>query len=149
VEVRTRAHHEVIIPQDLAVVALAYVLPKPVADLACLHAHSASLRLRLAPCTIFFVLHEALSCGRVRLKSSRAAQNWRSPPEVPPLKEPAIPNPEQDRASAIADFLREIRNADRDALVCSIVSRWPDATGDEIERAIELATVGQADRIEG
>jgi hypothetical protein len=60
-----------------------------------------------------------------------------------------MPNPEQDRAVAIADFLREIRNADRDALVCSIVSRWPDATGDEIERAIELATVRQADRIEG
>jgi hypothetical protein len=59
-----------------------------------------------------------------------------------------MPNPEQDRASAIADFLREIRNADRDALVCSIVSRWPDATSDEIERAIELATL-RADLIEG
>ena len=51
-----------------------------------------------------------------------------------------MPNPEQDRASALADLLREIRNADRDALVCSIVSRWPDATSDEIERAIELAS---------
>ena len=50
-----------------------------------------------------------------------------------------MPNPEQDRAPAIADFLRELPNADRDALVCSVVSRWPDATGDEIERAIELA----------
>jgi hypothetical protein len=58
-------------------------------------------------------------------------------------------NPEQDRASAIADLLHEICNADRDALVCSIVSRWPDATSDEIERAIELATVRQADQIEG
>ena len=59
-----------------------------------------------------------------------------------------MPNPEQDRASAIADLLHEIRNADRDALVCSIVSRWPDVTSDEVERAIELATVRQADRIE-
>jgi hypothetical protein len=59
-----------------------------------------------------------------------------------------MPNPEQDRASAIADLLHDIRNADRDALVCSIVSRWPDATSDEIERAIELATL-RADLIEG
>jgi hypothetical protein len=59
-----------------------------------------------------------------------------------------MPNPEQDRASAIADFIRETPNADRDALVCSIVSRWPDVTGDEIERAIELATVMKAGLIE-
>ena len=59
-----------------------------------------------------------------------------------------MPNPEQDRASAIADFLHEIRNTDRDALVCSIVSRWPEATSDEIERAIELATAVRADLTE-
>ena len=60
-----------------------------------------------------------------------------------------MPNPDQDRATAIADFICEFPTADRDALVCSIVSRWPDATGGEIERAIELATVQQAEQIEG
>jgi hypothetical protein len=57
-------------------------------------------------------------------------------------------NPVQDRASALADVIRELPDADRDALICSIVSRWPDATGDEIERALELVAVGQTERIE-
>ena len=57
-------------------------------------------------------------------------------------------NPAQDRASAMASFIRELPDADRDALICSIVSRWPDATGTEIESALELAAVRQTERIE-
>jgi hypothetical protein len=103
---------------------------------------AASLPLLPTRCTILFVLHEALSCDCAQLK---ALARFRT--GAPRLKDPAMPNPEQDRASAIAD-LHEIPNADRDALVCSIVSRWPDATSDEIERAIELATAVRADLIE-
>jgi hypothetical protein len=68
IEVRTRPHHEVVIPQNLAVVALARDLPEPVADLARPHAHRCLLPLLPTPCTILFVLHEALSRDRVRLR---------------------------------------------------------------------------------
>ena len=45
-----------------------------------------------------------------------------------------------DRVDAIAALIRETPSADRDALICSIVSRWPDTTAEEIELALELAS---------
>ncbi len=45
-----------------------------------------------------------------------------------------------DRSLLIAALIREYRSADRDALLCAIISRWPDVSGAEIQRAIHLAT---------
>lgn len=45
-----------------------------------------------------------------------------------------------DRASTIATFLKLSRNADKGELARAIVARWPDVTGDELQRAIDLAT---------
>ena len=58
-----------------------------------------------------------------------------------------MPN-SQDRVVAIVASIREMPGADRDALVCSIVSRWPDVTNGEIEQAIELVSALQAELIE-
>ncbi len=44
-----------------------------------------------------------------------------------------------DRSPLIAALIREYRKADRDALLCAIISRWPDVTGAEIQRGINLA----------
>ena len=45
-----------------------------------------------------------------------------------------------DRASTIATFLRLSRNAEKGELARAIVGRWPDVTGDELQRAIDMAT---------
>jgi hypothetical protein len=45
-----------------------------------------------------------------------------------------------DRAETIAAFIRIGRGADRLSLACGILSRWPDVTGAELQRAIDLAT---------
>jgi hypothetical protein len=63
------------------------------------------------------------------------------------VKRPDMPN-SQDRVVAIAALIRETPGADRDALVCSIVSRWPDVTDGEIEQAVELASALRAELIE-
>ena len=44
----------------------------------------------------------------------------------------------QNRVDAIAALIRETPSADRGALICSIVSRWPDTTAEEIELASAL-----------
>jgi hypothetical protein len=41
-----------------------------------------------------------------------------------------------DRIDAIAAFLTETTGQDHDAVLCGIISRWPDATGAEIEEAL-------------
>ena len=41
-----------------------------------------------------------------------------------------------DRAAEIAAFLAETAGQDPDAVLCGIISRWPDATGAEIEQAL-------------
>ena len=43
---------------------------------------------------------------------------------------------------------RETPSADRDALICSIVSRWPDTTAEEIELALELASALEVELID-
>jgi hypothetical protein len=53
----------------------------------------------------------------------------------------------QDRVDAIAALIRETPSADRDALICSIVSRWPDTTAEEIELALELASALEVELI--
>jgi len=54
----------------------------------------------------------------------------------------------QDRAEAIAALIRETPSADRDALICSIVSRWPDTTAEEIGQTLELASVLEVELIQ-
>src|SRR4051812_18015809 len=85
----------------------------------------------------FIPWKERSSARLIRLREPRASTS--GPPRrsatirvaarILKLREPAMPNPEQDRATAIADFIREFPTADRDALVWSIVSRWPDDNG--------------------
>ena len=58
-----------------------------------------------------------------------------------------MPN-SQDRVAAIAALIRDMPRADRDALVCSIVSRWPETTSEEIEQALELASALDVELIE-
>ena len=55
----------------------------------------------------------------------------------------------QDRVDAIAALIRETPSADRDALICSIVSRWPDTIAEEIEQALELASALEVELIVG
>jgi len=44
-----------------------------------------------------------------------------------------------DRIALISDLIRQHRRADRDALLCAIISRWPDVTGAELQDAIDLS----------
>jgi len=53
-----------------------------------------------------------------------------------------------DRVAATAALIRDMPSADRDALVCSIVSRWPETTSEEIEQALELASALEVELIE-
>lgn len=39
-----------------------------------------------------------------------------------------------DRAEDVATLIAESRPADPEAILCAIVSRWPDITGDELMR---------------
>jgi len=49
---------------------------------------------------------------------------------------------DQTRAEQIAELIRDYTlEADRDALVCAIISRFPDVTGAEIQEGIDLATL--------
>ncbi len=41
-----------------------------------------------------------------------------------------------ERADEIAAYLVEALGQDHDAVLCGLVSRWPHASGDEIERAL-------------
>ena len=41
-----------------------------------------------------------------------------------------------DRSEQIAAFLAETTGQDHDAILCGIISRWPDAAGAEIEAAL-------------
>jgi hypothetical protein len=88
---------------------------------------------------LFRSADQAERAARERLRPRSTVGHGQGRERMFERRETAMPNPDQDRALAIADFICEFVTADRDALVCSIVSRWPDATGDEIERAIELA----------
>jgi hypothetical protein len=53
-----------------------------------------------------------------------------------------------DCVAAIPALIRETSRADCDALVCSIVSRWPETTRAEIEQALELASALNVELIE-
>lgn len=44
-----------------------------------------------------------------------------------------------DCAQSIAAFIRCRRSADRGALLAAILRRWPDATGEEIQSAIDMS----------
>ena len=55
----------------------------------------------------------------------------------------------QDRVDTIAALIREMPSADRDALICSIVSRRPDTTAEEIEQALDLASALEVELLEG
>ena len=50
-----------------------------------------------------------------------------------------------DRAETIAAFIRISRSADRASLARGILGRWPDVTGAELQRAIDLATQSSAE----
>ena len=53
---------------------------------------------------------------------------------------------EQTRVEAIAELIRDYPlNTYRDALVGVILSRWPDASGEEIQRGIALAAEERGD----
>ena len=41
-----------------------------------------------------------------------------------------------DRIDAIVTFLIDTAGQDHDAVLCGLISRWPDATGAEIEQAV-------------
>ena len=47
-----------------------------------------------------------------------------------------------DRAEAVAALIREWPpEADPDALLCGIISQWPDLSGAELQQGIDLAAV--------
>ena len=50
-----------------------------------------------------------------------------------------------DRASLVADLLTETEFTDDDARLCAVIDRWPDLSGDEFRRGLELAL----ERLEG
>jgi hypothetical protein len=45
----------------------------------------------------------------------------------------------QDRSNLIAEFIVAHWDHDRDALLCAIISRFPDLSGAELQQAIDAA----------
>jgi hypothetical protein len=70
------------------------------------------------------------------------------PPRYAAFTPPSSPNLPHSSVDAIAALIRETPSADRDALICSIVSRWPDTTAEEIELALELASALEVELID-
>ncbi len=54
-----------------------------------------------------------------------------------------------DRSTLVAELLTEIEFTDDDARLCAVISRWPDLSGDEFRRGLELAfeRLGQNERV--
>jgi hypothetical protein len=48
-----------------------------------------------------------------------------------------------DRITEVATFIRRHPRADRGALLRAILDQWPDLSGDELQRAIDLRHGGR------